>query len=153
VVLTLFFVVFNYTPMREYLIRSSKFPGGYASPAWKGQPIFDSIDQLPSNTVLISNAPEVVLFYTNRYPYCLSEGEGIRGCYSVQDLENFTTQIEGQCGAAVLFPGNKADQYESYPDPVTGETIDGLESQYNVFYSGKDGYIIFLNQCDISPGG
>ncbi len=150
---SLFFVVFNTIPLKEYLVSTGNYSGGYASRAWRNASIFGQIDLLPTDAILVSNAPDAVLFYTNRYPYCLAESKEDGGCYPVSSLGDLTSTLENQCAAAIVFPAGRADAYESYADPITQESADSLKSQHYLFYDGEDGYILFLNQCDLKNPG
>lgn len=150
VLLTLFFAVYNYDLLRSYEIISNKFPEGYASPDWKGKPIFSAVQNLPQQTPLLSNAPDIVLFYTNRAPYYLTEGQTIIGAQiSIQDVKSIQTVMQQQCGALVLFPSSRADRYQGYPDPISAASIAALEQNYTVLYSGSDGEILYWDGCDL----
>jgi hypothetical protein len=46
---------------------------GYTAKAWRNAPIFNQLEHLPGNISLISNESALVLFYTNRPAYDISE--------------------------------------------------------------------------------
>ena len=60
ILLSALFVGYNYMPLRTMLINTSAYPDGYASPAWKNNPIFTKIAALPQGVPLLSNAPDVM---------------------------------------------------------------------------------------------
>ena len=47
--------------------------GGYTAKAWRQSPSLAAVMRLPSGTALISNAPEAILLYANRYPYDVTD--------------------------------------------------------------------------------
>lgn len=150
VLLTLFFAAYNIDLLHTYAVISNKFPEGYASPDWKGKPIFAAVEKLPQETPLISNAPDIVLFYTNRNPYYLTEGRTIPGAQiSSQDTQSIESILQQHCGALVFFPQSKADRYQGYPEPASAETLAALKESYAVLYSGEDGEILYWDQCEL----
>lgn len=53
---------------------------GYTAAAWRRSPTLSAVSQLPSNTELLSNAPEAILLYTERYPYSVASLQSTGDC-------------------------------------------------------------------------
>jgi hypothetical protein len=148
VVVTLFFLFFNFDLLRTYGINSSKYPGGYASPYWYGSRIYESIERMPEGTPLASNAPDIILFYTNRMPYCLTENPTDRGnCLSAADRPHIQEFMENQCGVLILFPSSPTENYENYPDPISQGSMDGLKKLYPALIKADPGQILYWPEC------
>lgn len=147
-VVTLFFVVFNFELLRTYGILSSKYPNGYTSPYWNGSPIFEAIQKLPQGTALASNAPDITLFYANRIPYCLTENPTKRSdCLSAADRPQLQDFVERQCGVLVLFPSSPTENYENYADPISQVSMDALNKLYPAVYRSSPGVILYWPEC------
>lgn len=147
-VVTGFFIVFNYIPMRTYAIYSSGYPEGYNSPAWQERPIFTEVESLPEDMPLLSNAPDVLLFHTNHSAYRLmSEGESRGTNVSADDLETLDRLLRQQCGAFVLFKNSDADAYQGYNDGLTDGQFIELTGKYTSIYSDSGDILLIDSSC------
>lgn len=132
----------------NYLRNNSAYPKGYASPAWKGQPIFEKIDRLPAGIPLLSNAPDVVLFYTNRNPYYLyNSGTSSGSSVGIDDESALAGLVNQQCGVLILFPAEKAVFYNQRSLPLGDAQLESLRSRYAPVYQGPDGEILTAAAC------
>lgn len=145
---TLLFVVFNFVPMRTYLINVSTYPDGYTSPEWKGKPILTEVERLPASSPILSNVPDILLFYTNRNAYYLSQADVAQGLtVTVNDLERLKKLMSEDCGALVLFNPVKADAYEQRPDPISEKDVADLSALFTYIYEGQEGRILIDQEC------
>jgi len=148
VVVTLFFVVFNFELLRTYGLHSSKYPNGYTSPYWNSSRIFEVIQKLPPGTAMASNAPDITLFYTNYLPYCLTENPTKRGdCLSAADQSKLQDFVERKCGVLILFPSSPTENYENYADPISQASMDGLAKLYPALFRAPPGVILYSPEC------
>ena len=147
-VVTLFFVVFNFNLLRSYGINSSRYPNGYTSPDWNGSRIFEIVTKLPEETPLISNAPNITLFYANRLPYCLTENPTNRSdCLSTADRAQLQDFVEKKCAVLILFPASLANHYENYKDPVSQFSMNNLTNTYPVLFQAAPEVILYYPEC------
>ena len=148
VLINLFFVVFNYLPLQTYLINVSTYPDGYASPAWKNRPIFGQAALIPHDRPILSNGPDLLLFYTNRSAFYLTRATGDLGSttVSVTDPEQLKKLIEEDCGVLVLFDTG-VDSYEHRLDPISQLDINALAGRLTPSYSGTEGQILIDPKC------
>jgi hypothetical protein len=145
--ITLFFVVFNFSPLQTYLLHSSS-PEGYTSPLWKGQPIFDRIAKIPDSTPILSNAPDIILFYTNKDGYFLTpRPKSASSFISVNDLSKIQDIIDTQCGIIALFDPINADSIENKHEFLDAQQVASLKARYVPIYSGKDGELLTAKRC------
>lgn len=147
-VVTLFFVVFNFLPLRTYLINVSTYPDGYASPDWKDKPILTELKKIPSTNPILSNAPDIILFYTNHNAYYLSRAKKTQGSVvTLFDLERLRKLMSENCGVLVLFDPYRANAYEQRPSPITRPDMTNLFALYTPIYDSKDGTILVDQKC------
>ncbi len=148
VILSLFFLIFSFLPLRTYLINMSTYPDGYASPEWKGKPIFDEIEKLPEGTPLISNGPDLILFYTNRPTYYLSRDlKSWQTNVTLADTEKIRNLISNDCGAIVLFNPDRISAYVHRPNPISDDDILALEKMFSPIYESTNGEILIDLKC------
>ncbi|NMC84007.1 MAG: glycosyltransferase family 39 protein [Anaerolineaceae bacterium] len=148
ILLSALFVGYNYMPLRTMLINTSAYPDGYASPAWKNNPIFTKIAALPQGVPLLSNAPDVMLFYTNRSSYTLSINTTPSGApLSEINPASLDEMISTQCGYLVLFPTDLAVRYDPITLPIGEQEITKLSLTYPSIYQAIDGTILTAAQC------
>jgi hypothetical protein len=146
-IVTLFFVVFSFIPLRTYLIFSA-YPDGYASPTWQQRAVMAKIDQLPEGTSILSNAPNVILFYTNRSAYRLSNLPQSSGTkISADDEATFNRLVGQQCGVIVIFKPGDADSYEHFSDAIDSAQIEKLSQQYVTTYADPKDQILIDKNC------
>lgn len=147
-VVTIFFVAFNFTLLQTYGIEASKYPNGYTSPYWNGSRVFEAVKKLPADTLIASNAPDIILFYSNRMPYCLTENSTQRtDCLSAADRPQLQDFVERQCGVLVLFPSSPTENYENYDDPISQSSMDGLNKLYPPVFRASPGVILYWPEC------
>jgi hypothetical protein len=148
IVLTLFFVVFNFELLRTFGIKSSTYPDGYASPYWNGNAIFEVIQKLPPGTPIASNAPDITLFYANRMPFCLTENSTKKvNCLSAENRTQLQDFVERQCGVLLLFPSMPTDNYENYADSISQSSMDSLKKLYPAVSRSSPGSILYWPEC------
>ncbi len=141
----LFFLVYNFQPFQAYPIVVGNFPNGYTSPIWKENPIMAGEINLPADRPLITNAPDILLFYTNRSAYTLSMSSG--STLSVNSATSLDDLLHQQCAVIVLFDPVSTQRFEQLPDSISAEEIGALQSQLDTQYSGTHGLILTDNKC------
>ncbi|HCS40351.1 MAG TPA: hypothetical protein DIW44_12305 [Anaerolineaceae bacterium] len=145
VIVALFFVAYNFQPFKTYPIVIGNIPNGYTSPVWKENPILNGEITLPQDRPLITNAPDILLFYTNRSAYTLSIDSALNlnigGATSLEDM------LHRQCAMLVLFDSGDTQRFEKLPGAVTSADIDALQSRLDTLYSSSHGIILADNNC------
>lgn len=145
ILIALFFVIFNARPFSTYPIEVGNFPNGYTSPIWKENPILAGEIALPQDRPLITNAPDIVLFYLNRSAYTLSatpeSGLSIGSQTSLEDM------IHQHCAVLVLFDAHNTQRFEQLPDAITSTDIAALQNQLDTLYASTHGMILADNNC------
>ncbi|PKO02136.1 MAG: hypothetical protein CVU43_09605 [Chloroflexi bacterium HGW-Chloroflexi-5] len=145
VIVALFFVVYNYQPFKAYPIVVGNIPNGYTSPVWMENPILSGEIALPQDRPLITNAPDILLFYTNRSAYTLSVDSistlTIGGKTSLDDL------LHQECAVLVLFDTGDTQRFEQLPNAPTAADVATLQSQLDSLYSSSHGAILADNNC------
>jgi hypothetical protein len=148
ILLSVLFAAYNYAPLRTMLINTSTYPDGYASPAWKNNPIFSEIASLPQGVPLLSNAPDIMLFYTNRSSYILTTNTAPTGTpLSEINPGNLDQMISDQCGYLILFPSDLALRYDPQWLSIGDQEITVLSQTYTAVYQAEDGMILTAAQC------
>ncbi len=148
VIICLFFLVHNSVPLYTRLTVLSRYPEGYTSPIWRGKPIFTAISSLPEKTPLLSNAPDIILFYTNRSAYFLTDFEKSSGIYiSSKDSLSIQKLLEQKCGMLVLFDVDTARRQENKNFLIKYEEIDRLQKANSVIYQDGDAVILQSPKC------
>lgn len=145
VAVAIFFLIYNFQPFKAYPIEIGGYPNGYSSPVWKENPILTGEINLPVNRPLITNAPDILLFYTNRSAFTLSMDSDsnlyISGDNSLEDL------LHRQCAVMVLFDPVNTQRFEQLPDSITAEVIVDLQSQLDKRYESNNGLILTDTNC------
>lgn len=150
--LVICFFGYNYSNLRKYSIMSSTYPDGYASPVWKGQKIWEIVSHLPSEIPLISNAPDITLFYSNRNGYFLTHQLVVDP--KADRFENgmdLTELLEQRCALLVLFNPVEANHYENRPDPISEDDFQIISQKYLLLYSDSIGRILQSSRCHVIP--
>lgn len=146
--ITLFFVVFNYMNLQTYLINVSTFPDGYASPEWKGKPIFTEAKKITPEAPIITNAPNILLFYTNESAYFLSsELKSTATSVTLADMDNINKLMIDNCGAIIILNPVRANAYEHKKNPASNNDIEVLSKLFISVYDKKDGKILMYKDC------
>lgn len=146
VLVALFFVVFNARPFSTYPIEVGNFPNGYTSPIWKENPILAGEIALPQDRPLITNAPDIVLFYLNRSAYTLSASQ--KSVFSIGSQALLEDMLQQQCAVLVLFDAYNTQRFEQLPNAVTVEDITALQNQLDTLYASTHGIILADNNCN-----
>jgi len=137
IVIAVFFVVFNYQPFNAYPIVVGNYPNGYTFPTWKENPILTGEVALPQDRPLITNAPDILLFYTNRSAYTIF----------ASDQSSLDNLIHIQCAVLVLFDPVATQRFEQLPDAVSSADVAALQSQLDTLYASASGVILADNKC------
>jgi len=146
--ITIFFLVFNYHFMRTHPSEIGIFPNGYTSSVWKENQILTGKVPLPPSRPLISNAPDVVLFYLNRSAYYISTDKKTAGLnISVYDHETLSSLLDNDCAVIVLFDANQAQRYEKLANPLGEKDIADLLNSFPSVYDDQDGHILMSEKC------
>jgi 4-amino-4-deoxy-L-arabinose transferase-like glycosyltransferase len=146
-IITLFFAYFNYAFLEQYLEHSQK-PSSYTAIALRGTPIFKEIDQLPEGTPIISNAHDILLFYTNRSVYYLGNGVTTSGFFiDLSDKAKINELLEEQCSVMVLIVPEIANRYENRQSPINNEDYINLQSQFQTIFQGENGVLLSAQNC------
>lgn len=149
VVIALFFVVFNAPTFKAYPIVVGNYPNGYTSPVWMENPILNAEVALPQGRPLITNAPDIVLFYLNRSAYNLvSRTDASGSSLSIDAQMTLDEMIHEQCAVLLLFHPDKVQQFEKLPDSVTTADIAALQSQLDTLYSSTNGTVLADKKCN-----
>lgn len=147
-IIALFFFAYHYTPVRTLPAQIGKFPNGYTSSVWKENPLLSGAVLIPSGRPLVSNAPDILLFYTNRNAYYLSASPASTGTrISILDQTELSELMTENCAVLVLFDPNKAEQFEHLSDPITNQQADDLQSQYQSLYTSENGMLLMDENC------
>ncbi len=145
VAVALFFLIYNFQPFQAYPIVVGNFPNGYTSPIWKENPILTGEINLPSDRPLITNAPDILLFYTNRSAYTLSVDSDSR--LAINSQTSLDELLHKQCAVLVLFDPANTQRFEQLPDPISSAVVIRLQSQLDTEYSSQHGLILTDNMC------
>lgn len=147
-IIVLLFVAYNYMPMRNHPSEVRTYPNGYTSPVWKELPILTGDVELPPERPLISNAPDILLFYLNRSAFYLSrEAESSGTTLSVNDPTKLAARMKQDCALLVLFEANAAELYEKYPYAITNQDILNLQDVFATTYQSENGMILIEEGC------
>lgn len=114
--------------IRSYLFDMHNYGMGYTSKRWIGEPIFSQIMNLDSSTRLYSNDSGLVLFYTGRFPYQLSE---------TSDKSTYDLNIPAE-SSLILFSFNGYQDIGEAYDPFAAAVTE----RYKVFYEDDTGIIL-----------
>lgn len=145
---TLCFVVFNYMDLETYLINVSTYPDGYASPEWKGKPIFDEAKKISPETPVISNSPNILLFYTNQSAYSLSsELKSNPTSVTLADMDKLNELMVEKCSVIIILNPHRSNAYEHKKNPVSAKDIELLSNIFTTVYDNKDGKVLMYKDC------
>ncbi|MBA4385160.1 MAG: hypothetical protein C0410_10535 [Anaerolinea sp.] len=148
VIIALFFVAFNTPSFKAYPVVVGNYPNGYTSPVWKENPILTTEVTLPQGRALITNAPDIVLFYLNRSAYPLTTHADAAGSsLSIDGQTSLDDMIHKECAVLVMFHPDKVQQFEKLADSVTLADIASLQNQLDTVYSSANGTILVDNNC------
>ncbi|MPN29990.1 hypothetical protein SDC9_177447 [bioreactor metagenome] len=134
--------------LQTYLINVSTFPDGYASPEWKGKPIFTEAKKITPEAPIITNAPNILLFYTNESAYFLSsELKSTATSVTLADMDNINKLMIDNCGAIIILNPVRANAYEHKKNPASNNDIEVLSKLFISVYDKKDGKILMYKDC------
>lgn len=146
--ITLLYCVFHYAPMRTHPAEIGIYPNGYTSSVWKENPILTGESPLPFDKPWISNAPDILLFYTNQNAYYLSQNPVSTGSeVSVLDQTGLTQMMTNECAFLILFDPDTTDRYEQRSYPITDQDLESLQSIYFAKYTSENGIILMDSKC------
>ncbi|PKN97121.1 MAG: hypothetical protein CVU42_17250 [Chloroflexi bacterium HGW-Chloroflexi-4] len=146
VIVAIFFVVYNFQPFKAYPIVVGSIPNGYTSPVWMENPILSGEIDLPQDRPLITNAPAILLFHTNRSAYTLTvDADTSLSVGSEIKLEDL---LQRKCAVLVLFDTGDAQRFEALPNSVTAKDVELLQSQLVTLYASSHGMILADNNCN-----
>jgi hypothetical protein len=121
---------------------------GYTDRYWRDSETIRSVEQLPSNTTLISNESAAVLFYTNRPAYDISEltGDKSQSFTRFGDDPTDPAQIKFRDnGAALILFNTSLWQFKHlYYDQAT-KRMDSFTQGLYKYEQLEDGAIYFYN--------
>ncbi|MBI9043060.1 MAG: hypothetical protein JEZ06_01170 [Anaerolineaceae bacterium] len=122
---------------------------GYSSVAWQNSEVIEKVKEMPSETMLITNETNAVLFLTGRAAYPLKE------IYFDTPLKEFTAYGNGDLtnddsqqyfkeeGYPLVLFDSIDDQLSGLYGERTGERISSLVSGLYRSYRGEDGGIFY----------
>lgn len=145
VIIALFFVVFSARPFLTYPIEVGNYPNGYTSPIWKENPILNGEIALPVERPLITNAPDILLFYLNRSAYTLSASS--ESGLSTGSQTSLDELLHEQCAMLVLFDAYHTQRYEQLLNPVTAEDITVLQKRLDTLFTSTNGILLVDGDC------
>jgi hypothetical protein len=132
------------------IVRQNYHEGmGYQSVTWKESDTLQQVDELPSDTIIVTNEELLILLLLDRPSYPLAE------IYLDQPLETFTMYGDGELvddtaqqvfvekGAALVLFDTLEDQLELIYRENTGERIRVLTDGLNRVFKGEDGAIYY----------
>jgi hypothetical protein len=97
---------------------------------------------------LISNGPDLILFYTNQPTYYLSrDTRSWQTNVTLADTEKIRNIISNQCGAIVLFNPDRITAYVHRPRPISEDDILALQKMYSPIYQSSTGEILIDLKC------
>lgn len=137
ILIAAFFVVFNFQPFMAYPIVVGNYPNGYTFPIWKENPILTGEVALPQDRPLITNAPDILLFYTNRSAYSIYPNA----------LPYMDELIHQQCAVLVFFDPIATQRFEQFPDTLSYADIDAVKAELSILYDSAAGVILRDNKC------
>ena len=152
--IVLLFVLFNYRFMRTHPSEIGIFPNGYTSSIWKENPLLNGEINVPEGRPLISNAPDIVLFYLNRPAYYLSsDGNAEDMELSIHDERRIQSMLQEECAVLLLFDPNSAQRYEQLPNPISDADLEKVVTRYTPVYSGEGSSMILEETCPTDAPG
>ncbi len=147
VIITLFFVMFN-LPLLEQYLAQTKNPGSYTASVLRTNPIFNEVDQLPEGTPILSNVPDILLFYSNRSSYYLGNKIPSSGSYiDWSDKERLNHLLDEECGVLVLLKPEIARWYENRPGPLGDQEFNTLTDEWVELVPITDGALLASENC------
>ncbi len=139
------FVKFNFPLIQNYFVKNAN-KDNEPTPVWVDKPIFEKIRNMNFNNsdMVFSNGPDIVLYYTAKYPFYISNdmvSEGIDTTV-INDQSNLIN-----CQIYILFPTDFIDPLQRQENPLTKISVIKLINSNNVLYSSTDGTIVYNDYC------
>jgi hypothetical protein len=145
--MSLFFVYFNFSLLVQYLTDSQN-PRSYSSPELRYNQIFEIISNLPEDTKIITNIPDILLFYTNKNSYYLGSDLKSEGFFiDIGDKERINGIVSTECGIFVLLEPDIAIQYENRPSPIGLQEYEEIQAQYKPIFQNESGVLLSAQNC------
>jgi 4-amino-4-deoxy-L-arabinose transferase-like glycosyltransferase len=146
--ITVLFVSYNFLEMQTYQSNMAVNPDGYASPTWRGKPIFTAAEKIPAGVPILSNAPNIVLFYTHVNSYFLSsEQKSNRTTVTLADFAMIDRLMKDECGAIVILNQKNVNVDEKRNKPMSANDLKILSKAFTAIYDEKDGKILMYRNC------
>jgi len=124
-----------------------QYGSGYTSKAWRDSNIFNIIEQLPRNIPIISNESALVLFYTGRPAYDISElvdkePQNITARYG-DDPYDIPQKVFRENGAALVLFNSKWSQFQQLYGDQSIPRLENLTRDLSLYAQIADGEIYF----------
>lgn len=146
--ITVLFISYNMLELQAYQTNMTANPDGYASPTWRGKPIFTAAKNIPAGAPILSNAPNIVLFYTNVNSYFLSsEQKSNRTTATLADFAMIDRLMKDECGAIVILNQKSVNVDEKRNKPMSVNDLNILSKAFTAIYDEKDGKILMYKDC------
>jgi hypothetical protein len=138
------FLAYAYWPLTQKALQDNRFDNlSYSAPQWQVSSVFKNILSLPAQQPLFSNDPALVLLYTDRFPYSMSEIVNqvtlAKPLPYGQGASSDETIFNQKAGALVLFKDSIYEQFHGMYGDGTDERItlltQGLRSIFDDPYS------------------
>jgi hypothetical protein len=122
---------------------------GYTSRGWRSSETIEAIEKLPSNIPLISNESALVLFYTGRPAYDISElvnnePKALTNRFGDDPTDPVQNEFRYNGSALALFNTYNWQFYQLYGDQ-TAERMQNLTKDLYLYAQLKDGAIYMYN--------
>jgi 4-amino-4-deoxy-L-arabinose transferase-like glycosyltransferase len=120
---------------------------GYTAKAWRNADIFNRIQQIPANMPLISNESALVLFYTGRPAYDLSEltdqtPQAIPG-QDGSDVNDLPRNISNENGVALILFSSIHQQFQDLYGDKSAVQLENLIRGLTLYFQTAEGEIYF----------
>ena len=140
-IIVFFFVKYDYSQILRSTIEYED-----VTPAWVDRPIFEVIRKMniEKADLVFSNGPDIVLYYSNVYPYYLTKTMASTGGVELSLGGESTLD---KCQIYLLFPPDFIDRIQRQEDRIDDETILNLQTAFQTYYSGSDGLILVNDSC------
>jgi hypothetical protein len=122
---------------------------GYTSRGWRSSETIEAIEKLPSNIPLISNESALVLFYTGRPAYDISElvnnePKALTNRFGDDPTDPVQNEFRNNGAALALFNTYNWQFYQLYGDQ-TAERMQNFTNDLYLYAQLKDGAIYMYN--------
>ena len=124
-----------------------QYGSGYTSKDWRNSSIFHILEQLPLNVPIISNESALVLFYTGRPAYDISElvdhkPQNISDRYG-DDPNDPPQKAFRESGAALVLFNSRFSQFQQLYEDQSIPRLENLTRDLSLYSQTDDGVIYF----------